>query len=200
MSGHVHLDPQDVVATLLQSFSASFDGACIEIVWHLDECDEEATFIVMRNDETSEGFEELPGDPEREHLTFAFRDTHIEHGTSYRYRVEYADGATRMILFETEAITVPALLLTLFQNHPNPFNPSTTIRYYLPEQSRVTLDVFDVAGRLVVRLVEMHDEQGYKTVRWDGRDGAGSEIASGMYFYRLVAGKEILTRKMIMLK
>ncbi len=97
-------------------------------------------------------------------------------------------------------VTTAPLSLTLFQNHPNPFNPTTTISFVLPSRTRASLSVFDVHGRLVKRLLEREMTAGFKEIVWDGRDESGVQVASGIYFYRLIAGKEVLTRKMVLLK
>jgi flagellar hook assembly protein FlgD len=105
------------------------------------------------------------------------------------------------VLFETGAVSTPAMPLTLRQNHPNPFNPSTTIEYYLPEAAVVTLDVYSADGKLVARLARgERQERGTHTVCWSGLDGQGSAVSSGVYFYRLQAGKETLSRKMVLMR
>ncbi len=83
----------------------------------------------------------------------------------------------------------------LFQNYPNPFNPSTTIRYELPKAIHVTLTIYDILGRKVATLVNGVEEPGYKSVHWDA-----SEMASGVYFYRLQAGSYTETKKLLLLK
>ncbi len=83
----------------------------------------------------------------------------------------------------------------LSQNYPNPFNPSTTIRYALPKQALVTLTVFSTLGEQVAELVNAELGQGYHEVTLDG-----SELASGVYFYRLVAGSFVETKKLLLLK
>ena len=89
----------------------------------------------------------------------------------------------------------------LSQNYPNPFNPTTTIEYGLPTSSRVMLEVFNVAGQRVAILVNGTSmEAGYHTTYWDGTDENGSQVASGIYFYRLKAGSYSETRKMMLLK
>ena len=93
-----------------------------------------------------------------------------------------------------------AYALTLYQNRPNPFNPSTVIRFYLPEAEAVVLDIYDVAGRRVARLVAGREEKGYHEVSWDGRNGAGAQCSSGVYFSRLTAGKRCVTGKMVMMR
>lgn len=81
----------------------------------------------------------------------------------------------------------------LEQNYPNPFNPSTEIRYHLPEASHVSLKVFNILGHEVATLVNQMQEPGVKTIRFDA---AG--LASGVYLYRLQAGRYTETRKMIL--
>jgi hypothetical protein len=88
----------------------------------------------------------------------------------------------------------------LAQNVPNPFNPMTTISFGLREAGHVSLRIFDAAGRLVRVLVDEHRDAGTYEAIWDGRNGGSTEVASGVYFYRLdtVAFKE--TRKMVLLR
>ncbi|MCE5272522.1 PQQ-binding-like beta-propeller repeat protein, partial [bacterium] len=91
---------------------------------------------------------------------------------------------------------------SLAQNSPNPFNPSTTIAYEVPEGANQTvqLSVFDVRGRKVRQLVDGMAEPGKHFAFFDGRDDLGRELPSGVYFYRLSAGSFSQTRKMILLK
>jgi hypothetical protein len=80
-------------------------------------------------------------------------------------------------------------------NYPNPFNPVTTISYVLPVNTHVTLTISDVVGREVARLVDGSEGAGYKSVTFDG-----SNLASGIYFYRLQAGSFVETKRMILMK
>ena len=87
------------------------------------------------------------------------------------------------------------------ENHPNPFNPTTMIRFALPEATVVTLKVYDVQGRLVKTLVSgRHTPVGVHEIEWSGTDNNGMPVSSGVYFYRLTAGSETLTRKAVLLK
>ncbi|MEK9138444.1 MAG: T9SS type A sorting domain-containing protein [Bacteroidota bacterium] len=83
----------------------------------------------------------------------------------------------------------------LRRNYPNPFNPSTIIKYEIPSTSYTTLKVFDVLGREVATLVDGVEEPGYKSVQWDA-----SGVASGVYFYRLSAAEFVQTKKLLILK
>jgi hypothetical protein len=89
----------------------------------------------------------------------------------------------------------------LQQNVPNPFNPSTTIAYEVPEGgAQVSLQIFDVSGRLVRTLVDGHETSGSKSVTWDGRDEDGRPVSSGIYFSRMTAPEFSESAKMILMK
>lgn len=90
--------------------------------------------------------------------------------------------------------------VSLSPNTPNPFNPSTTIGYALDEARPVRLAVYDQAGRLVNELVSGAGEPGRHSIVWDGRDGSGRDVGSGVYFYRLDAGPVTETRKMVLIR
>jgi len=103
----------------------------------------------------------------------------------------------------TEVEDLPLLHSTihLAQNFPNPFNPSTTIGYDLAQPSTVQLTVFDVTGRVVRRLqTGTWQAAGIHQAVWNGRDERGRGVASGVYFYRLDAGGESSTRRMVLMK
>jgi hypothetical protein len=85
-------------------------------------------------------------------------------------------------------------------NYPNPFNPSTTIRYTLPAAGRVQLVLYNALGRRVRTLVDAEESAGMHTSWWDGRDEQGREVASGVYVYRLQSGAEQFTQRMLLLK
>ena len=95
---------------------------------------------------------------------------------------------------------MPAARTALFSNKPNPFNPSTTIRFQLAQRGEVSLQIFDQAGRLVRHLVQESMDAGPHAVQWNGRDDSGQSVASGVYQYRLRAGNEVISRRMVLLK
>ena len=94
----------------------------------------------------------------------------------------------------------PRLVDHLTQNFPNPFNPQTTLAFSLKHASDVSLTIYDVGGRRVRELVNEHRTPGAYKVVWDGRDGKGTQVSSGVYFYKLVAGSFVDTKKMMLLK
>ena len=191
---------EGITATLLQSFSATPRTQGIEVSWVLAEACAEMAFFVMRAEDGG-NFQKLENiNITEEGLRFRFLDASCENGSTYRYRVDVYDDNGRRILFVTDPIPTPTQPLVLHQNHPNPFNPSTSIRYYLPEKCKVDLDIFDVSGRRIVQLIDSEQEKGLWTVEWNGLDAQGEEVNSGIYLYRLRAGKESVTRKMVLLK
>jgi len=88
----------------------------------------------------------------------------------------------------------------LEQNVPNPFNPTTLIKYEVASEARVSLVVFEVSGRRVRTLVARAQPAGRYQAVWDGRDEGGRAVSSGVYFYRLEAGAFTQTRRMVLLK
>ena len=122
-----------------------------------------------------------------------------------RYTVTAEDVRESLIqLAELVAYEIP-IETELLHNYPNPFNPETWIPYRLAEDAFVTLTIYDQTGR-VVRTLEVGYqiasayENRSKAIYWDGRNGLGEGVASGIYFYHLSAGDYSATRKMVILK
>jgi hypothetical protein len=88
----------------------------------------------------------------------------------------------------------------LEQNFPNPFNPTTTLAFSMKRAENVTLTIYDVGGRRVRQLVNERRDRGAYKVVWDGQNDAGQTVASGVYFYKLVAGSFTDSKKMTILK
>lgn len=90
---------------------------------------------------------------------------------------------------------------SLHQNFPNPFNAETVIHYELPDKGEVALDIYNILGQQVLRLVSEAQPTGSYSVKWDGRDGSGRMLPSGIYIYKLQLDQTGLpVRKMLMLK
>ena len=97
---------------------------------------------------------------------------------------------------ETNIANVP-LTFDLAQNYPNPFNPTTTIDYQLPRADEVRIDIYNTLGQKVRTLVDTRNAPGYYSVVWDGRDNHGELVTTGVYLYRIHAGRFIKTMKML---
>ena len=88
----------------------------------------------------------------------------------------------------------------IHQNYPNPFNLVTTLRYDLPEDALANIIIYDMMGHVVKTMVNIQQNAGYKSVRWDATNNAGSPVSAGLYLYMIQAGEFRQTRKMVLLK
>ena len=88
----------------------------------------------------------------------------------------------------------------LYQNHPNPFNPTTRINYKLPANEFVSIYIIDIMGREIKSLVNTNQEAGFKSVQWDATNNLGQSVSAGMYIYTIQAGEFRQTKKMVLLK
>ena len=116
-----------------------------------------------------------------------------------------AANGPRNITVDVTAVGVdegPAIpdVFALHQNYPNPFNPNTTIAYDVPEVSHVRIDIYNLLGQKIRTLVNGEHAPAYYHARWDGTTDAGAIVASGMYIYRIDAGKFSAIRKLVIMK
>ncbi|MAK01943.1 MAG: hypothetical protein CMP35_00695 [Rickettsiales bacterium] len=88
----------------------------------------------------------------------------------------------------------------LYQNHPNPFNPITSLRYDLPEDALVNITIYDMKGRIINNLVSSKQSSGLNSVQWNATDNAGQPVSAGVYLYQIEAGNFSNTKKMLFLK
>jgi hypothetical protein len=192
----------DLVETLLQSYTARAEDDGIIIEWRLSHIDPNTSFSIERAEQPSGKFIGIEEPAIRiEDLQCTFEDATVLPGEEYQYAVLVSDDSGSRELFRTDILSVPLGRFSLDQNHPNPFNPATIIEYYLHESAPVTLEIYDVSGRLVARLLDgVMQEHGPHSEIWDGRDSSGREMASGVYLYRLESGKTMLSRKMLLLR
>jgi hypothetical protein len=131
--------------------------------------------------------------------SFRYVDRSVLPGRTYRYQIGAVD-ADGEFLSPLVEVRMPPSADRLQQNRPNPFNPTTTIRYSIAQRAHVTLAVYDAAGRRVRTLVDATLDPGTHDVIWDGRDERGTSLGSGVYFYRIEAGALRQSRKMVLLK
>jgi hypothetical protein len=102
-------------------------------------------------------------------------------------------------LSKVSSLEIPVKFMVQ-QNYPNPFNPTTEIRYGIPQATIVEIVVYNMLGQRIKRLVSEEQEAGYHKVVWDGTNDSGDKVGSGIYFYRIVAGRFNKVNKMIMIK
>lgn len=127
------------------------------------------------------------------------RETYLAQGTGgvYKLRPSYTIAATNVVVSDIQANagnTIPGDF-NLSQNFPNPFNPATSIKFSIPSKEFVTLKVYDVNGRKVETIINQNLLPGIYEVNFDG-----TNLSSGVYFYRISAGKFNQTRRMILVK
>jgi hypothetical protein len=153
-------------------------------------------FMLIYGDDRDEALELRFYDAERD-VVYAGLDT-------LRFEADAAVGnvtapaqvlLTEALMADTEVPDALPKEFTLSPNYPNPFNPITTIRYALPQSEHAVLEVFDVMGRRVAKLVDETQPAGRYAIRFDA-----GRLASGIYFYRLHAGTFIQVRRMVLLK
>lgn len=188
------------VACELQNWSTGFLEDRVSIEWSLSEVPENPEFVINRM-VSGGGTRDLSSDVERTgDLTYSCIDRSVESGSTYYYTIGIKEDGRLRVLFESGPVDVPVMPARLSQNYPNPFNPATTISYYLPAACHARLAVYDAAGRIVATLVDGEQESGHYSLSWNGLENSGDAAVSGVYFYKLFAGKETLASKMVLLR
>ena len=128
----------------------------------------------------------------------------IQRGTEWGYSIFefeiYESRITDVSRDDLEDEKSNQIGYNLDNNYPNPFNPGTTISYSIADHENVEIDIFNVAGEHIISLVNENKEPGSYQVYWDGEDGNKNKVSSGIYIYRLNAGKLSISKKMILLK
>ena len=193
----LHIGPTSAVA--ITSFRAQYVRGGVDLAWTIGHADGLRGYNVYRSHTRDGPFQRLnetllPADEGT-----IFRDDPVRPGTVYRYQLGAVD-ADGEFLSPVISLETPKAVTALYQNFPNPFNPTTTISFYLPRLERVVLTIYDVEGRSVRRLVNENVTFGRTDVTWDGRNDNGERVGSGVYFSRLKAGNKVLTRKLTVLK
>jgi len=92
------------------------------------------------------------------------------------------------------------LSYSLGQNYPNPFNPTTTVAYSIERKGQVNVSIYNILGQKVYNLVDREMEPGNYQATWEGIDTFGSEVASGIYFYKMTSNNYVETRKMLLMR
>jgi hypothetical protein len=184
------------VPALITSFDATAEPFAVGIHWSVRDEADLARFMIRRSDGP---FERTIVD-DLSNNARSFRDEGVTPDRTYEYQLFAIDHDGTSIPSAPVSVTIPRASLELLPNQPNPFNPSTTIRFVIPERARVRLAVYDVAGRHVATLVDDTRDAGVHSVEWSGVNAGGSRVASGVYVTRLEAGKQTATRKIVLLK
>ena len=188
----------ELIPVELTSFTATVKEGTIELNWSTATETNNQGFGIQRKSSGSEyseiGF--VPGfGTTTEPKSYSYTDSKLSAG-KYTYRLKQIDfDGSFEYSAEVEVEIVAPLEFSLEQNYPNPFNPNTVISYQLPVSGEVTLNVYDILGNNIATLVNEFKPAGGYEVEFDA-----SDLASGIYLYRIKAGEYIETKKMILLR
>jgi M6 family metalloprotease-like protein len=191
-----------IVAAQLQSATIEVDGQAIRLEYELFDQEPGEKIRLSRSTREASLWNVIENDlrPVSDDGFYVYVDDDVEPGKNYFYKLEVVAEGGEVRELHRGSAAVPAGDLKLSQNFPNPFNPTTTIAFYLPDRVMVRLEVFDVAGRVVTRLGDGIFDAGPHNLTWNGTDANGTQVSSGMYVYRLTVGNRTISKKMILLK
>ena len=181
----------------------------ITLTWHAENEIGNVGYHVWRSEHETKDYERITtslinGNPgSMSGHEYSFIDKKISHGITYWYKIESISihGNSE---FSGPVSAVGTLPIPddfgLSQNYPNPFNPETTIEYQLPEDSKVTIRIFNLLGKQIKELVNGFEQAGYLAVIWDGKDFQKNDVSSGIYLIQMQAGKFHEVRKATILR
>ncbi len=132
----------------------------------------------------------VPGGTHVYYITATYEDPTGESGPSNEVEVPVVDAGDPIIPVVTE----------LSGNYPNPFNPVTKIKFAVSEPGVVNIEIYNIKGEKVKTLVDGFREANYYTEEWNGTDDNNNTVSSGVYFYKMKAGRYTSTKKMILMK
>jgi len=187
------------VDVAITSFAGRLADDAIVLSWRVTASTPFIGFNIYRSDGDNEELKKINTELIPPDAGDEYRDEDVVPGKTYNYQIGAVDEFSESYSFIL-TLSMPPKPLTLDQNYPNPFNPSTTISFYLPAAQRVALIVYDVQGRRVKTLIDGNKEMGTHKIVWNGTNDRGADVGSGVYFYRLVTGKKVLTKKLVMLR
>ena len=188
------------LAVLISKFDAAQAGDGVEVTWELSS-DEAIAQTTLYRRTTNESLPVPIATVDA--YARSYRDDTVDAGRTYHYELVVLTVDEQLYRSPVATVTMRSHALALMQNHPNPFNPRTTISYDLPygtSSERVRLIILDVSGRVVRTLVNEDQSGGTYHVDWEGKDDGGNAVSSGVYVYLLDVGGERRTRKLVLLK
>ncbi len=194
----------------LSSFEAQASFNQVVLNWRTESEVNNLGFNIYRRNEKDESWQKInstlipgAGSSSMAH-EYQFVDQNVVSGETYSYRLESVslNGMNESFdqLIQTVQIPIPTEF-AVFPNFPNPFNPETTIKFQLPEQTRISIYIYDLKGNLIKHLLDNESLQpGEHQVKWDATNDAHSTVSSGTYVYRLVTNKHAKIGKMVFIK
>ncbi len=186
----------------LTSFTANTDQDKITLSWETATEKNNAGFDIERSAD-KKNFTKIGNIQGKgtttEKNTYTYVDK-ISAGGKFYYRLKQIDFNGTFTYSNVLEISALPTVFSLSQNYPNPFNPSTTIKFQLPQKERVVLEIYNTLGERVKTLVDDIKEPGFYESKWDGTNNNNINVATGVYIYRIMAGKFVMAKKMMFLK
>ncbi len=193
-------DLESTVDVAIVSFKGEFINDTVLLSWTVKFDAPFDGYYIYRAEGDNANFSRINESVIEAEPSIEYSDPSAIPGRSYRYYISAVKEKSEVVRSTTFELTLPPKPVTLYQNFPNPFNPSTTIKFFIPEKRRVTLDIFDVRGRKINTLIdEIKPADRYKK-EWNGRNFRGKPVSSGVYYYRLTAGKKVITKKLVLMR
>ncbi len=158
-------------------------------------------FNIYRSRQAMDNFIKINDDVIVGEGSYSYIDETVTAGETFYYKIEEICKNGKKKTHHPITVETPMPEnFNLFPNYPNPFNTITLLRYQLPVQSHVNIDIYNVLGRRIRTIIDEIKEAGFYTVTWDGLDNDGVPVVSGLYFYQMRAGSFKTTRKMTVVR
>ena len=200
----------------LASFTATTTLTGVQLDWRTESEIENLGFVLERKTADSD-FVELVSYKNNDDLLgqgttsnandYSYTDNLVEVGTTYEYRLGDVDyngvvtyHSTRAVTADQTPLAADVKKFTVMPAYPNPFNPSTTIRYGIETNSNVNIQIYDITGKLINTLINQEQTQGWHSIIWNGTNQHGKQVPAGIYLSRVISGTNIKTNKLMLLK
>jgi hypothetical protein len=193
-------DLTSAVDVAIASFVGEYSNDIVLLKWTVSSDSPFDGYDIYRSEGEEENFTRINEERIEAGPTVEYSDPTAIPGRSYNYYISAIKGNTEAVRSTTVKLTLPPKPVTLYQNFPNPFNPSTTISFFIPDRMSVTLDIFDVKGSRVKTLINEIKPAGRYKAQWNGRNTHGNSVSSGVYYYRLATGKKVITKKLVLMR
>ncbi len=206
----------ETLPVTLSSFTASYTASnTVSINWQTESESNMIGYYIYRSNSNDVSASERVSSlltaynqPETQH--YSFTDREIDYETTYYYWLQSCDldgsnqyhGSICVTTGNGQTIQNPLIPVTTKLNnaYPNPFNPSTTISFDLAGTENVCINIFNIKGQLIKNICNKTYDKGNHSIIWDGKDNQGNSCGTGVYFYKMTAGKTRQSKKMMMIK
>ncbi len=191
-----------VVPVELVSFDADWINGRVELTWTTATESNNYGFEIQRKSNNDNSWQKIgfvKGHGTTMQMNYySFTDNPLG-GGKYNYRLKQIDIDGNFEYSSIREVTVPSKF-ALYQNHPNPFNPETTISFDLPVSTHVMLDIYNMLGQKIATLVNERRAVGSQQIIWNGMDNSGRIVTSGVYIYHIKTDGFEATKKLVLLR